>query len=227
MHIGLAGGTFNPVHNGHLVAASEILDRFKLDSIIFIPSARPPHKKTEKITDPLHRFCMVTIATLNHPKFLVSPVELLREESSYSIKTIKELKEQYSEQTEFYFITGVDAFLEIHTWKDPDLLFMNCHFIVVSRPGYESKNILETLTKTITSRFKNIRFKILEAEQNMMKIEVSGSPFFIFVAEISALNVSSTEIRKRISEGKSCSDLLPDDVFTYIKKNSLYININS
>ena len=227
MHIGLAGGTFNPIHNGHLVAASEILDRFKLDSIIFIPSARPPHKKTEEIADPLHRFCMVSIATLSHPKFLVSPIELLREESSYSIQTIKELKGQYGEKTEFYFITGVDAFLEIYTWKDPDLLFMNCHFIVASRPGYENKNILEILTKTITSRFKNILFIALEAEQNIMKIEVNESPFSIFVAEISALNVSSTEIRKRISERKPCSDLLPDGVFTYIGKNNLYANINS
>lgn len=222
MQIGLMGGTFNPIHNGHLVAASEILKRFKLDSVIFIPSARPPHKKPEKILDPLHRLCMVVIAALYNPKFMVSSIELMRKGRSYSIKTVEEFKKRFPKKTNFYFIIGIDAFLEIHTWKDTDLLFKNCHFIVHSRPGYEDRDILNALTKNITNKYKDLSFKVLEKKRNYIRIVVNKSRFSIFVTKIPALNISATDIRKRISNGRSVSDLVPEGVEAYIKKNRLY-----
>jgi nicotinate-nucleotide adenylyltransferase len=227
MNIGVAGGTFNPIHHGHLFAASEILKRFNLESIIFVPSARPPHKKTEKIIDPLHRYCMVVMATLHNPKFIVSPAELMRKESSYSIETIKNFKKSLGKKATFYFIIGVDAFLEIHTWKNPDLLLKNCHFIVTSRPGYEEKDILDTLRKNISSKFKTLDFKMTEKKKQYTKIEISRSRYFIFIAKIPALDISSTDIRKRVSQGKPFKHLVPEPVGAYIKKHGLYANNNS
>ncbi|HUU51178.1 MAG TPA: nicotinate-nucleotide adenylyltransferase [Nitrospinota bacterium] len=224
MRIGLIGGTFNPIHKGHLKVAGEIFDRFKLDSVIFIPSSQPPHKKIEKIAESFHRLCMVAIATLHNPNFMVSFNELMRKGHSYSIKTLEELKNRFGKKTEFYFTVGIDAFLEISTWKDVDLLFKNCHFIVNSRPGYEDNDIIDILSKTVQPKYKNISFKLLEKKGNYKNIKVKNSKYSIFVVEIPALNISSTAIRKKISEGKSVSEFLPKGVEAYIKKNKLYIN---
>lgn len=220
------GGTFNPIHKGHLKVATEILDRFKLDSIVFVPSSHPPHKKIEKTAEPLHRLCMLAIATIYNPNFMVSFTELLRRGRSYSIKTIVELKNRFGKKTEFYFIVGIDAFLEISTWKDVDLLFKNCHFIVNSRPGYEDNDTLDILINTVEPKYKDISFKIFEKKKNIKIIKVKNSKYSIFDIEIPALNISSTDIRNKVSSGKSVSELLPEGVEAYIKKNKLYINNN-
>jgi len=148
MRIGIMGGTFDPIHYGHLNSAEEIAEVFKMDRVIFIPAFIPPHKKKEKITDVYHRLMMTMLATLSNPRFTVSTIEIERDGYSYTIDTVNELRNSFkrgSAKNKFYFIVGVDAFKEIFTWKDSVRLLKNCDFIVTTRPGYKVDDLFNVL----------------------------------------------------------------------------------
>src|SRR5690554_2163722 len=132
--IGIMGGTFDPIHYGHLVLAEQIRTKFHLERILFIPAGTPPHKQDMRITESKHRFFMTLVATITNPYFEVSRIELDNNEVSYTINTIRRLKEIYKD-TEIFFITGADALYEIDTWKNFDDLLKECNFIAATRPG--------------------------------------------------------------------------------------------
>ncbi len=133
--LGILGGTFNPIHYGHLAAAEEVRDRLKLDRILFIPSYLPPHKLEENVPSAVQRMEMVRLATEGNPSFEPSDIEIKRGGRSYTIDTIEALRQAYP-GTELYFITGLDSFLEIQTWHEWERLLTLCCFVVLSRPGY-------------------------------------------------------------------------------------------
>jgi nicotinate-nucleotide adenylyltransferase len=134
--VGIMGGTFDPIHHGHLVAASEVADRFALDEVVFVPTGHPWQKGDVAVSPAEDRYLMTVIATASNPRFTVSRVDIDREGPTYTVDTLRDLREIYS-GAELFFITGADALERILSWKDADLMFTLAHFIGVTRPGFD------------------------------------------------------------------------------------------
>ncbi|WP_308167856.1 nicotinate-nucleotide adenylyltransferase [Catellatospora tritici] len=135
--IGIMGGTFDPIHHGHLVAASEVADRYALDEVVFVPTGEPWQKSGNPVTPAEDRYLMTVIATASNPRFSVSRVDVDRDGPTYTVDTLRELRAQYGEKTELFFITGADALSKILSWKDAEQLFELAHFVGVTRPGFD------------------------------------------------------------------------------------------
>jgi nicotinate-nucleotide adenylyltransferase len=135
--IGVMGGTFDPIHHGHLVAASEVAARFELDEVVFVPTGEPWQKRGRRVSPAEHRYLMAVIATASNPRFWVSRVDIDRDGPTYTIDTLRDLVKLLGDGTELYFITGADALAQILSWKDAAELFELAHFIAVTRPGYQ------------------------------------------------------------------------------------------
>ncbi|MDN5909026.1 MAG: nicotinate-nucleotide adenylyltransferase [Brevibacterium sp.] len=138
--VGVMGGTFDPIHHGHLVAASEVASTFNLDEVVFVPTGRPYQKDAGEVTSAEHRYLMTVIATASNPRFTVSRVDVDRPGPTYTIDTLRDLARSYGPDTEMFFITGADALAQILTWKNVDELFSLAHFVGVSRPGHELRS---------------------------------------------------------------------------------------
>lgn len=190
------GGTFDPIHYGHLIAAEEARHKFNLSQVIFVPCGIPPHKKDYKVTAAEHRYAMTLLATASNPYFSVSRVEIDRPGPSYAVDTIKIFRKQFGEDVELFFITGLDAVLEVLTWKNPDELVRLCHFIAVTRPGYDAQKLQEQLPAHYLDR--------------------------ISLLAIPGVDISSTMIRERVRKGEPIRYLTPDAVCDYIAKHRLY-----
>ena len=201
--VGIMGGTFNPIHFGHLVTAEEALKQFCLDKVIFIPTGNPPHKTSGILAGPEDRYLMTVIATASNPDFFVSRIEIDRKKTSYTIDTLKELKNIFRDSADLYFITGADAILEILSWKEPREIMQYCSFIAATRPGYDIKKIEE-----------------LKSKLDSFRINSDGAQ--IYLMEIPALAISSTDIRNRIKSKRSIKYLLPESVSNYLLKHGLY-----
>ena len=199
LRIGLMGGTFDPIHLGHLVAAELVREEFSLHKVIFIPSGNPPHKKNYPVTPANIRYKMVSMAIKTHPFFLISACEIKRPGPSYTVDTLTFFHKKYP-CDEFYFITGADAVFELISWKDMSILFSLCTFIGVTRHGYDLMHALE--------------------EHPILK-EYKQKMYFL---EIPKVEISSTYIRQRRQEGKSIKYLVPAAVEKYILKHRLYEN---
>ena len=162
--------------------------------MVFFPSARPPHKIGQVITNPEHRYLMVVLATITNPYFRVSRIELERVGPSYAVDTLRYYREFWGSESEIYFITGDDAFAQISSWNNPDELFRLCTFVAATRPGYKMVSMEEKYRQ---------RVKMIE---------------------VSALAIASSEIRRRVKKGESIKYLVPEAVENYIKKNGLYVD---
>jgi len=211
--IGLFGGTFNPIHLGHLRSAEEIGESFGLDEVIFIPASDPPHKNKGEILPASLRAEMVRLAIVNNPRFALSEVELQRPGKSYSVQTITHFRQRYGGDAQLYFILGLDAFLEINTWMDYAALFSLCHFIVMTRPGFEKNFTPEHLPVEMAKDF------CYDSQEGGY---AHRSGFLVFSKEITALDISSTKIRENIREHHSVKYLLPEPVQAFIDQNNLY-----
>ncbi|MBI5967491.1 MAG: nicotinate-nucleotide adenylyltransferase [Deltaproteobacteria bacterium] len=211
--IGLFGGTFNPIHYGHLRSAEEICESFQLDQVIFIPASFPPHKKEGKILPAPLRVEMLRLAIADNPHFSLSEVELQRPGKSYSVETVGHFRQQFGSDTQLYFILGLDAFLEIDTWKEYTSLFGLCHFIIMTRPGFGKSFSPECLPVELAKDF------CYDAQKGGY---AHGSGFLVFPKEITALDISSTKIRENFQKGRSVKYLLPPRVEHFIYKNKLY-----
>ncbi len=217
LRLGILGGTFNPIHSGHLAAAEEVRTRLQLERILFIPSSIPPHKHEEEAPSALHRMEMVRLATAGNPGFELSDIEIRRGGKSYTVDTIEVLLQLYR-GAELFFITGLDSFLEIGTWNRWDQLLALCRFIVLSRPGYRFSD----LKKIDFMRNALPELNCLDSGDLQQAVIRTGS-FMIYCENIPLYDISSTDIRKRVKEGKSIKYLLPDAVETYIIENRLYV----
>lgn len=196
--IAIMGGTFNPIHNGHLVAAEAVRQQLGIERVIFIPTGKPPHKSYDPMFNE-HRYLMSVLATVTNPNFEVSRLEIDRAGMTYTIDTITELKRLCSPQCKIYFITGADAIQEILSWKEPEKLLSMCEFVAVTRPGYKNEKLVKAI--------KNLKDKY------------QGR---ITLLEIPALSISSTDIRHRVLAGKTIKYLVPSSVEEYIIKFGLY-----
>lgn len=197
--IGIMGGTFDPIHYGHLVAAEVARAEFGLNKVIFIPAGRPPHKQQKSITDPEHRYLMTVLATSSNPNFEVSRIEVDKDGLTYTFDTVKDLKRIYGEDSTIYFITGADAVLELLTWYKIGELLTLCKFIAVTRPGFDKRDL----------------------EQKIVEISSKYDGEIVCI-EVPLLEISSTNIRERLRNGKTIKYLLPEAVEEYIEKNKLY-----
>lgn len=197
--IGIMGGTFDPIHYGHLMLAEQIRTSFFLDEIIFIPVGKAPHKEHSLAANKYQRFEMTKLAIDSNPFFTVSDIETKREETTYTIDTIKQLKSELSDCDQLYFITGADAILLLETWKNYEELVNLVTFVAASRPGVDLNRLNE---------------KVRDLKNNFnARIEVCYIP---------ALAISSTDIRRRVDEEKSIRYLLPESVEEYIDMHGLY-----
>lgn len=196
--IGLMGGTFNPIHYGHLVTAEAARDAFDLERVIFIPSGQPPHKPPKVLAPSEHRFLMTFLAIAPNMHFELSRAEINREGPSYTRDTLAYFH-SLDESVDWYFISGADAILEIASWRAPEDIFNYAHLIAASRPGYSLS-----------------RINALESRLGMKRVQQ------IHPLEVPALAISSSQVRERLRSGLSIKYLVPEAVENYIMKNHLY-----
>ena len=193
MKIAIMGGTFNPIHNAHLISAEQVRDKLNYDHVLFIPSARPLHKGAHDIIDSEHRYEITRMAVADNPHFDVLRIELDRKGRSYAIQTIRELQELYGNDCELAWIIGADSLIEFKIWKDWDEILNICHFIATTRPGYP----LSKVPHDIISRVE--------------------------IFQIPEIEISATDIRDRICSNRSIRYLIPPQVAEYIAKHRLFI----
>ena len=218
--IGLLGGTFDPVHNGHLAVADHVQKVLRLDAIWFIPAARPPHKAGHAdsldISSFAHRFAMLERAVAQKSSFVVSDIEAKRSQPSFSIDTIKILLKLTDEQVDFSFIIGVDAFLEIDTWKLFAELPHLVNFIIISRPGYPP----ERVNRVISRNYPDFTF-----DQSDETWSAPGCKGKFRLLDMKPVPVSSTEIREKVRKGEDISGMVPPPVEDYIMEQKLYTSL--
>ncbi len=200
--IAIMGGTFDPIHNGHLVTAEAVRHRFKVDRVVFIPTGHPAHKTDKQVTHNEHRYLMTVLATMRNENFDVSRIEIDRPGITYTIDTIEALKKICRPDVRLYFITGADAIHQIMSWKEPERLLTLCDFVAVTRPGYRKNQMFEEIGE--------IREKFASR---------------IHYMEVPALAISSSDIRERARKGEPIKYLLPQEVEDYIHKFKLYQNM--
>lgn len=217
MKIGIFGGTFNPIHYGHLRVAEEVLEILAFDKIWFIPSGTPPFSKPD-IVSASHRYEMTKIAIKNNPGFDVSDVEVKTRGISYSVKTMERLTLKHKE-TEFFFILGIDTFLDIPKWRQPSRLMKLANTVVISRPGFSFLDLC------ISPYLAGIQKKTLrEVDRGKRKIFSFNlkTGRKLFLCRVSELEISASAIRDFVRSGKSIKYLLPDSVESYIISHKLY-----
>ncbi|MGI6357793.1 MAG: nicotinate-nucleotide adenylyltransferase [Bacillota bacterium] len=197
--IGIMGGTFDPIHIGHLVTAEAARHEFSLQRVFFVPSGNPPHKQSQNVSKGEHRYLMTLLATAANPAFYLSRAEIDRSGYSYTYDTVRLFLRDYA-PCELYFITGADAILDITSWHNYQQLLQICHFVAATRPGFRLEQHLNRQSFT--------------AEQLA----------HIHYIEIPSLAISSTDIRRRVREGRPISYLVPEGVEHYIHKHRLYID---
>lgn len=192
------GGTFDPIHYGHLLLAQNAQETFQLDDILFVPSGTPWLKESTKVLSKSKRVSMTGIAIEDNPRFALSTIEIDREGNSYSYETVEELK-KHNPNVDFYFIMGADSLLQIESWKCPDRLMKECTLLVAVRDDCDRAG-LEKQIAYLSERYE-ARIEILPAAR---------------------IDISSTEIREMVQEGRSVRYMLPDSVIAFIQKNHLY-----
>ncbi|MDO9377776.1 MAG: nicotinate-nucleotide adenylyltransferase [Nocardioidaceae bacterium] len=191
--VGVMGGTFDPIHHGHLVAASEVQSWFELDEVVFVPTGQPWQKADRDVSPPEDRYLMTVVATASNPRFSVSRVDIDRDGPTYTIDTLRDLRRIYDD-AELYFITGADALAAILTWRDHEELFELAQFVGCTRPGHRiDEHTLDGLPKDRVT-----------------------------IVEIPALAISSTDCRTRVHRDEPVWYLVPDGVVQYIGKHRLY-----
>ena len=204
MRIAIIGGTFDPIHNGHLAAAETVADTFEADEVHFVPAFSPPHKQDRGITSPFHRFAMVVLATMPFERFRTSSIEVDALEKRYTVDTLERMHAEYP-SSEILFVLGTDMYREFDTWKDFRRLFTLAHMVVVNRPGFAFREDLAP-------------FRTLAAKQPV-KLPAGNTVFYLpFVEQ----PISSTEIRDDRKRGEDVRPWLPPQVWSYIEKNNLY-----
>jgi nicotinate-nucleotide adenylyltransferase len=189
------GGTFDPIHHGHLVAASEVASRYALDEVVFVPTGESWQKSSKQVSAAEDRYLMTVVATASNPRFSVSRVDIDRGGPTYTVDTLRDLREERGEDVDLFFITGADALAQILTWRDVQTLFDLAHFVGCTRPGVE-----------------------------LHSPAIAGlPPERITLMEVPALAISSTGCRERVTARQPIWYLVPDGIVQYIAKRGLYL----
>ena len=204
MRIAILGGTFDPIHNGHLAAAQSVAESFDVDEVHFVPAFSPPHKQSRGITSPFHRFAMVALATVSFDRFRTSTIEVDALERRYTVETLDAMTIAYP-GADLLFIVGTDMYQEIETWKNFQRLFELAHLVIVSRPGFPFREDIAP-------------YQILKEKQSVTLPHEASVFYLPFVQQ----PISSTAIRDDCKRGERVSQWLPPSVWSYIEKNKLY-----
>jgi len=204
MKIAILGGTFDPIHNGHLAVAQSVAVAFQVDEVHFVPAFSPPHKQIQDITSPFHRFAMIALATSSFDRFRPSTIEVDALERRFTVQTLHAMKRNYP-NAQLLFIIGTDMYSELETWKDFRRIFELAHLVIVNRPGFPFREDLAL-------------FQVLNEKQTVPLPANPGVFYLPFVEQ----PVSSTEIRNNRRRGAQVSQWLPSMVWNYIEKNQLY-----
>ncbi len=213
LRLGILGGTFDPIHMGHLRTAEEIGEKLALKKVYLIPSASPPHKTQTPVSRFEHRVAMTRLGAAESPALEAVDLESKRSGLSYSIETLRELHEALH-APEIFFILGTDAFLEIKTWKEYEQLFHYAHFVIIMRPGFRSRG-LDLLFSELGAR---------SSDEDSRGLYLMPSGKKIMVMATTLMDISSTGVRRSVREGKSVRFLVPQTVIQYIEKQRLYRN---
>ncbi|HSB10556.1 MAG TPA: nicotinate-nucleotide adenylyltransferase [Blastocatellia bacterium] len=209
------GGTFDPIHNGHVEVARAIVQKFDLDRLLMIPAHRPPHKKTNPIAGAYHRHTMAVLGLLDEARVFVSTIELESPDRPYSFETIERLKTVLSPHTKLFFIIGADSFEQINTWREPGRLLSSTSLIVVTRPGHEVKS------SHLDERFRSTIVDLRGSAPLIEAVRDSGE-HNIYLTNCVSADVSSTQIRQMVRDGEPIDDRVPARVADYIEKYELY-----
>jgi len=204
--VAIFGGTFNPIHFGHLCIAEEIRTKFNLDKVIFVPTNLPPHKNPSDLVSARQRWLMTHLATVSNPCFEVSTFEIDSGGKSYAVDTIKHFRKHFGDKVKIYFIIGADMLVDIAAWKNIGEILKLCRFIAVSRPGYDVQKIFNQYY--LSSKNTSIASELMEN---------------VLVEDVATLDISSTSIRQRVKEWKSIKYLVPETVEQFIHNKQLYL----
>jgi nicotinate-nucleotide adenylyltransferase len=217
--IGLFGGTFNPIHHGHVQVAKDVLHRFRLTAVQFIPSAIPPHKTEGILAPAADRYAMARSALADEPKLIVSDIEVRRSGPSYTIDTLRRFMAEQPHEAHLFFMVGLDAFLEIHTWKSYRQLFELAAFIVMTRPRAVKP---DQDLKTLVLQF--VRDRISDAYEMSGKGDrlIHPQKQIIHLAPVTPMDISSSRIREMIHKGQSIGQWVAPTVEEYIESKGLY-----
>jgi nicotinate-nucleotide adenylyltransferase len=218
LRLGLLGGSFNPVHNGHLAIARQTRDALGLDQILFIPTNQPPHKPNSSMAPAQNRYEMVRLAIASDPSLALSDVEFRRPGKSYSIDTIRLLQQEYGSQTQLFFLIGLDAFLDFPSWRDPLTLLTLCQFVILSRPGLSFRSLS---TVALLPPIPYPSLADLDAGR-ISRIEAPLGTQRLVCLKLPPCTISASDIRARIRQGLPAANLLPPLVESYILQHHLY-----
>lgn len=211
--VGILGGTFDPVHNGHLALAEAVKKSFELDSVLFVPAAQPPHKLSYHISLFEHRFAMLDLALKGRSSFIVTALEAKRQGPSFSIDTLRSLRNILGEAVELFFVIGMDAFAEIASWKEYSSLGNYANFVVAARPDQ---------CRTKLAEIVGLSFAGYERTEQKSCWQCAGRTGKIYNFALPPVSVSSSQVRHEVLQGKVVDGLVPDAVQQYIADNGLY-----
>ncbi len=218
--VAIYGGTFDPVHNGHIEVARRVLELFELDEVIFVPACVPPHKRNANVTSAFHRFAMLALATEADQRLLVSTIELDAPEQPYAVETVERLRDALGKETELFFLMGADSWLEIRLWHQWKRLLSMCNFIVVTRPGYELDAVVHVdMPISVVNNFGN------GSHQRDIARTHNDTPHAL-LTDVVQSEVSATRIRAAVQshDMAALQTMVPIAVANYIEKYGLYKN---
>jgi nicotinate-nucleotide adenylyltransferase len=215
--IALYGGTFDPVHTGHVEVARRVLQLFEIEKVLFIPAQMAPHKVGRPVTEPIHRYAMLALATKDDPQLSISTFELDAPDRRYTVDTVERFQQVLGDSTELFFIMGADSWSEITTWREWERLLSMTNHIVVTRPGYDPA---ATHVGAIAERIVDLRGGKTPPRNSVGKK--------IFLTDVVMNNISATNIRRLASEGRfgELTGLVPGPVLEYIQKYGIYRELN-
>lgn len=215
--VGVFGGSFNPIHLGHLLLADEILERLALDQVLFVPAGRPPHKPAGDLAPASHRYAMTKLAIQGHPRFSVSDLEITRQGPSYTVDTLRALRQSAGPGDEFFLLVGSETFLDLLTWKDSLALAQLARLVVIPRvgtafdpDGREARKILQEIGQE--------RWVRVPAEGSLPALPLKGA----LLVSATSLSISASDLRRRAREGRSLSYRVPESVSAYMLEHRLY-----
>jgi nicotinate-nucleotide adenylyltransferase len=211
--IGVLGGTFSPVHIGHLRAAEEAIDALELDAFLFLPAAVPPHKPEQETISFDHRWQLLNLAIAGNPRFKASDLERTLSGKSFTVRSLTELRKRIKKESEVYFLLGLDAFLEINTWWHYQELFSLARMVVMRRPRYQERDLEKILGEMVSPQY----FWDTSAE---CFVHPFLSP--VYYLRVTRIDISSTQIRNLVAQGKSIRYLVPRESIDYIMEKGLY-----
>ncbi len=216
--LGLLGGTFNPIHNGHLTIARQTRDALSLDRILFIPTGDPPHKPDAGLAPAKNRYEMVRLAIAADSTLAVSDIEFRRPGKSYSIDTVRSLRQEYGAATQLAFLIGLDAFLDFPSWRQPEMFLTLCSFVVISRPGtsFQALDRLRLLPDIPAQSLSDLD------SGRTSKLEIPLGAQRVTCLRLPPCDISASDIRNRVRHGQPLVNLLPPSVESYILQHHLY-----